>query len=91
MGRFAIGVRAFGNSSGLDVKVLRETPGPHRMMAWKPVGGTGTECGMMALRQWVRADMYTSSIGTESTRLDQGQRSSMVGGQVANGTHNIAQ
>ena len=42
-----MGIRALGYSSGFDVKVLRETPGPHSMRAWKPVGGTGTECGMV--------------------------------------------
>ena len=47
MGRFAIGMRLFGYSSGLDVKVLRETPGPHRIRAWKPVAGTGAEDGMV--------------------------------------------
>lgn len=41
-----MGNNALGNSSGLEVNVLRETPGPHKMRAWKPVGGTGIECGI---------------------------------------------
>lgn len=39
MGRFAIGIRAFGFSSGLAVKVGNEDPGPQRIIAWKPGGG----------------------------------------------------
>lgn len=39
MGRFAIGSSAFGDSSGLEVKVSNETPGPQRIMAWKPGDG----------------------------------------------------
>lgn len=35
MGRFAIGTSAFGNSSGVEVKVFRDRPGPHKMSAWK--------------------------------------------------------
>lgn len=46
MGRLAIGINALGNSSGFDVNVFNDTPGPHRIIAWNPVGGTGTECGM---------------------------------------------
>lgn len=46
MGRLAIGISALGNSSGFDVNVFNDTPGPHRIIAWNPVGGTGTECGM---------------------------------------------
>lgn len=42
-----MGISALGNSSGFDVKVLRETPGPHRMRAWKPDEGTVTECGIL--------------------------------------------
>ena len=39
MGRLAIGISAFGRSDGLEVKVLRESPGPHRMRAWRPGEG----------------------------------------------------
>lgn len=39
IGRFAIGISAFGFSSGLAVNVGKEDPGPHRMMAWKPGAG----------------------------------------------------
>lgn len=42
MGRLAIGIKAFGNSSGFEVNVVNETPGPQRMMAWKPEGGIDT-------------------------------------------------
>jgi hypothetical protein len=37
-------MRHFGYSSGLEVNVLREPPGPHRMRAWKPMGPA---CGMV--------------------------------------------
>lgn len=30
-----MGIRALGKSSGVEVKVLKETPGPHKMRAWK--------------------------------------------------------
>ncbi len=33
MGRLAIDTRAFGNSSGVEVKVFRDTPGPQSMTA----------------------------------------------------------
>ena len=36
MGLLAIGIRAFGNVSGLDVKVVREAPGPQKISAWRP-------------------------------------------------------
>lgn len=39
MGRFAIGIRALGFSSGLAVNVGNEDPGPQRIMAWKPGAG----------------------------------------------------
>lgn len=35
MGLFATGIRALGKSSGVEVNVLKETPGPQRMRAWK--------------------------------------------------------
>lgn len=34
-----MGNRAFGISLGVDVKVLNDAPGPHRISAWKPGGG----------------------------------------------------
>jgi hypothetical protein len=34
-----MGNKAFGISLGVDVKVLKEAPGPHRMRAWKPGAG----------------------------------------------------
>ena len=46
MGRLARGSRALGRSAGEDVKVLRETPGPQRMRAWRPGGGS-VACGML--------------------------------------------
>lgn len=46
MGRFAIGMRAFGFSSGLVVNVGNDDPGPHRMMAWRPGAGIESAWGM---------------------------------------------
>jgi hypothetical protein len=42
MGRLAIGSRAFGFSSGLEVKVGNDEPGPQRMTAWSPGEGIDT-------------------------------------------------
>ena len=33
MGLFAMGSRAFGISFGVDVNVLNDAPGPHKMIA----------------------------------------------------------
>lgn len=41
-----MGSIALGISSGDDVKVLNEAPGPHSMMAWKPGAGR-TACGIL--------------------------------------------
>lgn len=41
-------MRHFGESS-FEVNVVNETPGPQRISAWKPIEGTGTECGMIYL------------------------------------------
>jgi hypothetical protein len=46
MGLFAIGSSALGISLGVDVKVLKEAPGPHSIMAWKPGAGS-TACGIV--------------------------------------------
>lgn len=46
MGLFAIGMMAFGNSSGFDVNVDRDAPGPHNIRAWKPGEGIVVECGI---------------------------------------------
>lgn len=46
MGRFATGSRHLGILPEL-VKVLRETPGPQRTMAWNPVDG-GTDGMIMS-------------------------------------------
>ena len=35
MGRLATGIRALGKSSGVEVNVLKDTPGPQRTRAWK--------------------------------------------------------
>ena len=51
MGRFAIGSRAFGFSSGLDMKVGKDDPGPQRMRAWRPVEGMEMAWGMAPTRQ----------------------------------------
>lgn len=42
MGLLAMGTSALGNSSGDEVKVFNDTPGPQSIMACKP--GDGTEC-----------------------------------------------
>jgi hypothetical protein len=34
-----MGSSAFGISFGVDVNVLNDAPGPHRMSAWKPGEG----------------------------------------------------
>jgi hypothetical protein len=34
-----MGMSAFGRSLGEDVKVLSETPGPHKINAWRPGEG----------------------------------------------------
>jgi hypothetical protein len=46
MGLFAIGSIALGISSGDDVKVLNEAPGPHSIIAWNPGAGS-TACGIV--------------------------------------------
>lgn len=40
-------MRAFGDTSAFEVKVSNETPGPQRMIAWKPVGGIESACGIL--------------------------------------------
>lgn len=47
MGRLAIGTRALGKSFGFEVKVLRDTPGPHNMKACSPDEGS-VACGIFA-------------------------------------------
>ena len=41
-----------GMSRGVEVKVLKDAPGPHRMMAWKPGEGS-VACGMATGAGWV--------------------------------------
>lgn len=48
IGLFAMGTRAFGNSSRFDVKVSSDAPGPQSMRAWKPGEGR-VACGMVML------------------------------------------
>ena len=43
-----MGINALGNSSGVEVKVFNETPGPQRMSAWNS-GDMGGRAGMMNL------------------------------------------
>src|SRR5690242_3719168 len=40
MGRLAMGSSALGMSLGVDVKVLKDAPGPQRISAWKPGEGS---------------------------------------------------
>jgi len=44
MGLLPIGIIALGKSSGFDAKVVKETPGPHKIKACSPF--FGTEVGM---------------------------------------------
>lgn len=46
MGLFAMGSSALGISLGVDVNVLNEAPGPHRITAWNPDEGR-TACGIV--------------------------------------------
>jgi hypothetical protein len=46
MGRLAMGIRALGSSSGLELNGFRDSPGPHKMRAWKSVVGA-VACGML--------------------------------------------
>jgi len=50
MGRLAIGNRALGFSSGFDVNVGNDEPGPQRMRAWSPVEGIEVAWGDMVRR-----------------------------------------
>jgi hypothetical protein len=47
MGRLAMGTNAFGKTSGEEVNGVKETPGPHRTMAWKPIVALGKACGIL--------------------------------------------
>jgi hypothetical protein len=46
IGRFAMGIRALEKSLALEVNVLSDSPGPHRMRACRPGEGT-VACGMV--------------------------------------------
>jgi len=50
MGLFAIGMSALGKSLGFELKGFIDSPGPHRMKAWNPVGGMFA-CGMAKVRR----------------------------------------
>jgi hypothetical protein len=43
-----MGNSALGISLGVDVKVLNDAPGPHKMMAWKPGEGR-VACGILTV------------------------------------------
>ena len=47
-GRLARGRSALGSEVGLEVKVLRERPGPQRMRAWRAGVGRVVAWGMLA-------------------------------------------
>lgn len=51
-----MGNKALGFSSGLEVKVGNEDPGPHRMRAWRPVAGIDTAWGILKRPEavWLR-------------------------------------
>ena len=53
MGRLAMGTRAFGNSSGVEVNVFKDTPGPQSITAWKPEEGIGNACGIVEIQDFV--------------------------------------
>lgn len=78
MGRLAIGIRAFENSLGVDVNVLKDSPGPQRIKACKPGAGI-VACGIVEVvylrtnslgaspvRRWLRVNVATS----KKARLD---------------------
>lgn len=44
-----MGTSALGKSSGVEVKVLNERPGPHKIKAWKS-GEAGDLAGMMPIQ-----------------------------------------
>lgn len=54
IGRFAIGRRALGFSSGFAVNVGNDEPGPQRIMAWSPGEGAEMAWGIAggARRLW---------------------------------------
>lgn len=47
IGLFAMGTSALGKSLGVDVKVFKETPGPHKIKACRP-GLGNVACGISA-------------------------------------------
>ena len=50
-----MGTRAFGNSSGLAVNVVSDTPGPHNITAWKPGAGMFKAWGIL---QWINKEDF---------------------------------
>ena len=56
IGRFAMGKRALGFSSGFAVKVGKDDPGPQRMSACKPGEGIVTACGILPMSLRLRQD-----------------------------------
>jgi hypothetical protein len=65
MGRFAIGISAFGFSSGFAVKVGNEDPGPQRMIAWKPGAGIESAWGIVRLVPPRDRRQFRLSIGSK--------------------------
>jgi len=63
-----MGTRALGRSAGVDVKVLRETPGPHSIRACKPGEGK-VACGIVRslCDQTTLADLADPPMESEST------------------------
>ena len=41
-----MGISALGKSCGLDVKIFKDAPGPHRITAWRPGAGRLVACGI---------------------------------------------
>jgi hypothetical protein len=68
MGLFAIGSSALGMSLGVDVKVLKEAPGPHSIIAWKPGAGS-TACGIVVTGTCVRSGWWMGRDGFEEREL----------------------
>jgi len=65
IGRFAIGMSALGKSFGDEVKVLSDTPGPHRIKAWRPGEGC-VACGIVgAVLQRVREGTWSGRASTK--------------------------
>lgn len=81
MGRFARFRRAFGFSSGFDVKVGNDDPGPHRITACSPGAADETAWGIVKNDVAV-VKLENSKFQQKSTRLVDYLRCDIVGPAV---------